>query len=372
MKAKTLAPLALLTAALLAAALYVSRGAAPGGDADNALLLPEVKPRINEIDRLEIRGGGETVSIVRQDGVWGIAEMDGYPALFDKVKQTVLAVAELRLLAEKTADAALYHRLGVEDIDAAGSRSHLLTLSVAGEGIAALIVGDSRRSRSPADQPGLYARRPDGGPALLVAGRLRVTARASDWFEREILDIDAADARRVELRPHKGTPVLLSRAAADAELTLENAPEGKTAEAAAVINQSGAVLQGVYAESVKRETDLQDADKVATFAVVTFDGLRVDGELARWEGTHYALFAISAVEPEPEETDTAAEDAATDEAADETESDAADESADKAEAIIEQAAELNRRLAGWAYELSAYKAEALAKTMEDFTRPAGE
>ena len=347
MKQQRLIPLAALTAALLFAAIYVSYRAAPQTDVDAALLLPELKPRINDIDRLQIRGGGETVTIARQGGVWVIAEMGDYPALFDKVKHTVLAAAELKLLEEKTANAALYHRLGVQDIDAdnGGDHSHLLTLSAADADIAALIVGKRRHSSSPSDQPGLYARRPDGGPALLAAGRLEVTSRASEWFEREILNIDSDTVRRLELRPRGKAAVLLIREEKDADLTLAQAPEGKTAQAAAVLNQAAALLQGVYAEAARREADLQDASKVSKFHVVTFDGLRIDGELVRRDEKSFALFAASAAAPEPDGDDEADTDAA-----------------------AQQAEELNRRLDGWGYELSQHKADLMSKTMDDFAR----
>ncbi|MGI9228442.1 MAG: DUF4340 domain-containing protein [Gammaproteobacteria bacterium] len=350
MKQRKFALLALVTLLLITAALYVSQQTAPQTGKQTVLLFPEVKEKINDIDRLHIQSADSEVNILQQDGVWVIAELDNYVALFDKVKQTVVAVSELKLLAEKTTNAEHYARLGVEDISADKSNSRLLTLNTADTSVAGLIVGRPRHSKSPSDQPGLYVRLPDSKQALLVAGRIDITARPADWFERNILDINSSEVKRITIQPQGQAEVLLSREAEGAELLLANVPEDKSAQAEAITNQIGTLLEGIYVESVKRETGLQEATKLSTFTLTTFKGLRVDGQLVQQDEKSYVLFAVSADEP-PADAD-------------------ADKDADEQEHTdtVQQAETLNQSLSGWGYELPGHKTDLMSKTIDDLTR----
>ncbi|MGH8591841.1 MAG: hypothetical protein ACREXX_21755, partial [Gammaproteobacteria bacterium] len=86
---------------------------------------------------------------VRKDGErWVIEDRGGYPALFDKVKATVVAVADLEVLEPKTTNKELYPRLGVEGIDVEPSSSVLVNLADGqSKPLAALLVGKPQRRR---------------------------------------------------------------------------------------------------------------------------------------------------------------------------------------------------------------------------------
>ncbi len=345
MKKPSFAIFAAITLVLLIAALYISQQRAPQTSHASPLLLPDLGDAINTIDQLRIASAEAQIDIKKQDGTWVIEQADNYPAQFDKVKQTVVAVADLRLLAEKTSNPALYNRLGVEDITDAGARSHRLTFAAAGTPVASLIIGDARHSKSPADRPGLYVRHPDSKQALLVLGSVAVSAKPADWFDKNVLDINSREVKSIRIAPAGKPPIELTRSDANADLMLANIPAGRGAQADVMISQMGTLLEGVFAEAVRRESNLQQASEVASFTVNTFNGLAVHGQVVQQEEQFYTLFSVTAapVAETAEQTDT-------------------DELS-----IIEQAEQLQQAVAGWGYVLPQHKTDLFTKTLDDLT-----
>ena len=103
---------AVLTVIVVAAAIYVSQQRAPQTSREKTALFPELAERVNDVSELVVRDGQSALTVRRVSDNWSIAEADNYPALVDKVKQTVLAASDLRVIAEKTDNPDLYKRLG--------------------------------------------------------------------------------------------------------------------------------------------------------------------------------------------------------------------------------------------------------------------
>jgi len=120
--------LSVITAAVIAAAVYSSYQHAPETAKKTHVLFPGLKDKVNDVSEVVIKDADSTLNLVRSSGTWTIKQADGYPALFDKIKPLILNMAGLKVLAKKTKTPSLYPRLGVEDIDAKGATSHLLTL----------------------------------------------------------------------------------------------------------------------------------------------------------------------------------------------------------------------------------------------------
>ena len=172
-----------LTLIVVIAAVIVSQQRAPQTSMEKTRLFPELTGKINDVSELVIHDGQTTLTVHRVSEKWSIADADDYPALVDKVKQTVLAVSDLQVVAEKTNNPDLYKRLGVEDPDSLGATSHLLTLTADGDELATLIAGETRRSKSASSAPGLYVRIPGQQQALLVEGRLTVSTDIIQWIQ---------------------------------------------------------------------------------------------------------------------------------------------------------------------------------------------
>ena len=348
---------AVLTVIIVIAAVLVSQQRAPQTSRDKTALFPELSGRVNDVSELVVRDGQSALTVRRVSGNWSIADADDYPALVDKVKQTVLTVSGLQVIAEKTDNPDLYKRLGVEDPDSKGATSNLLTLSANGEQLVELVVGKTRRSKSAAGAPGLYVRIPDRQEALLVEGRLSVSADIIDWIKRDIIDIEGGRVNSVHLRPAGGTEVFLDREDTADDLALHDIPEGKEPASEYLLGRMATMLENVYVEGVRKENSIDFSRPDSIIHVTTFDGLTADIEVVKSGENTFARFSFTA-----QEIDTGGG-----EAIDETSAETGAE--EEAELTPEQEAEtLNSLVQGWAYRLSSSKAELYGHTLSDLVQ----
>ena len=348
---------AILTVIVVVAAVMISQQRAPETSREKAALFPELAGRINEVSKLVVRDDQHTLTVQRISGNWSIAEADNYPALIDTVKQAVLAVADLKIVAEKTDNPDLYKRLGVEDIDSQGATSTMLTLDADGDELAGLIVGNSRRSKSAVSAPGLYVRIPGRPQALLVEGRLSVSADIIQWIKRDIINIEVDRVNAVRLQPAGGTEVNLNRDDPANDLVLQDIPAGKEQASEYLISRMATVLENVYVDGVRKADNIDFSSPAAVLEVTTFDGLTAGIEVAQSEEQSYARFSFAAQAGASAGTEVA-DDASPEAGAEE-----------EAKLTPEQEAEtLNDLLQGWAYQLSTSKAELYGQTLADLVR----
>lgn len=385
-----------VTVVAVVAAVAISQQRAPQTRKETSLLFPDLAAKVNEVSELQVRDALSELTVRRVSGTWRVAEGDDYPALVDKVKQTVVGAADLRVVAEKTQNPDLHKRLGVEDLESKGAESHLLTLKRDGEELASFIKGKARRSQSPSHSPGFYARLPDQTQALLVEGGLEISTDVAEWIERDIVDIEGVEVSDILLSHRQGPEVILKRETPEDDLVLQNIPEGKEQESEYAIVRLAGVMANIYVNGVKRADRFASAESAANIEVKTFDGLLAMAQVYVEDEKTYAQFSFAAA-PEVAEakadvvgagdddaetgkggTGAGAEGAeAGDEGVDASDDDteagdsgaeAGDEGAEDAMTPAERAQALNALTAGWAYQLSDSKAELFTKPQSDLVR----
>ncbi|MEQ8939091.1 MAG: DUF4340 domain-containing protein, partial [Gammaproteobacteria bacterium] len=257
---KKLSIFTLVTVAVIIAAAIFASMRAPQSAKEKPLFFPELKQRIEDVSHIQIKSFDDTINLARMNNTWGIEEFDGYPALPDKVKSTVLGTADLKLNAPKTALERLYPRLGVEGPIADESTSKLLTLKDAAEQtIVEVIVGKPRRSSAAQSTPGLYVRIPDEEQSYLVDGVLELSAKKTDWIERSLLDIPADAIKRVQVEhPDGDSYVLFKQQKGQENFEVENLPEGKKAAPEIILNRYAAILADVQISSARKQGTFSD------------------------------------------------------------------------------------------------------------------
>ena len=94
-------------------------------------------PALGEIERVTVvKANGETVATLeRQPESWVVADKHGYTADAAKLRQALTALAEARILEQKTANAELYGRLGVEDVAAPEAAGISIAFDAAGRDV---------------------------------------------------------------------------------------------------------------------------------------------------------------------------------------------------------------------------------------------
>ncbi|MEJ2533911.1 MAG: hypothetical protein P8008_00150, partial [Gammaproteobacteria bacterium] len=132
-------------------------------------------------------------------------------------------------------------------------------------------------------------------------------------------------------------------------------------------------LAGVVMDGVRAADGIDWSDAIA-LRFVTFDGLAIEASLAGVEDAHWLKLAATAPFEAAESASGDADGAGPDgnpPAADSAPDDVAAEDSAEGEAVTaaERASEINGRVAGWAYEIPAYKAEAMDRRLEDLLKP---
>lgn len=200
-------------ASLGAAFLLRPEGESPGQITPGTLAFPGLAPRLAQASRIELRRGTQGTTLIRQGEAWAIAEQQGYPARPERVREMLTGLTELRLMEERSADPALWPRLGVEDPASPGSTATLLRVLDAPGGVIAEVVLGRRRMRTQGNAPeSIYVRRPGEARAWLAEGRLGADADPQLWLNRDLATLAPARLRRVEITRTGQPPLVLARA----------------------------------------------------------------------------------------------------------------------------------------------------------------
>ena len=373
------------TVTLLAAALavlgvlalvaqYDPQPPAPGG----GLLLPDLGEDLDRITRVSVTGAGSepVATLVRgEGGDWSIAEKENYPADVEKVRQTLISLAEARIVEPKTANPDFYNRLGVESVedDNAGGVAVMLT---GADTPVNVIVGDSEGASQ------VYIRAADQAQSFLIDRDPEVGSEATDWLATEILAIPGSRMAQVTVTHPDGETVTVAKAdSGQANFDVQDIPEGREVQYASVANVMGTVLSNLSLQDVEPLTGT-DAEVTRT-QWNTFDGLVITAESFDRDDEPWVAFRA---EYRPSADDAGTQDDADSEGDADSEDDAGsvgdadsqdesaqeDASANVAETddvdIAAEALELDQRLAPWRFRIASYQFDQMTRRMDDLLR----
>jgi Domain of unknown function (DUF4340) len=279
---------------IIAASIFVNLRA-PQTDKDKVPFFPGLAEQIETINHISIKGYADSINLSRVNDIWSIDEFDGYPALPDKVKSTVLGAADLKINAPKTTLPRLYHRLGVEGPEVEDTTSLLLSLKDADKNnIIDVIVGKPRRSSASQSSPGLYIRKPDDEQSYLVDGVLEVSAVKTDWIERGLFDIPAEAVKSVRIDHTDGdTFTLYKKARGQEQFEIENLPFGKKLASELIINRFGSILQDMQISGARSKEKFQEQENSIRARIITFEGIITNIVAFEYDDIAYASFDFS-------------------------------------------------------------------------------
>lgn len=307
----------------------VSR-AAPGERA-----FPALAAKLGDVASVAITRNGSTLTMIRDGDSWLVSEKGKYPANAEKIRQLVLALADLTLVEPKTENSDLYPRLEVEDAGK-GKSALVVVKGKAGGAVAEAIVGKRRYDRLGAGNDGVYMRRPGDRQAWLARGSLDPSGEPSSWLDRRILDISEKQIAKVALIQPDGARLVISRSAPAEKFTVEDAPADAKFKSEATTSGPATALETLDLDNVEPRGDLPVPEKEATNAsFTTFDGLAVDLKMFEHDKANWV--AISAAGSGAAET---------------------------------EAKKIDAKVSRWTYAIPGYKANLLKTKLADLLEPA--
>lgn len=342
MKMTTIAILGSAAAIAVGIAAIVTRSGS--AERETPAFFETLMPRVNDVSFVQVKRSDGEFSIRRAGEQWELVEKGGYPVRIDRVRETVLGLAELKAAQAMTSRPDRYAQIGVQDLseasaaEAGGGGPTLLTFKDdAGAVIASAIVGNQRLGPRPA----IYIRRPGEAQSWLAEGRLEIPGQFTNWIDSQILSIPRERIRRVDITAPDGEFFRLERETRDQRsFTVFGVPDGRELASNTAADAFGSALSFLSLEDVAPAStfDLAGSGVVrgSHLEFRTFDGLLIMAQLADRNGRTWARMAAM---PDPEAEPTAA--------------------------VIEEATSLNARLESWVFGLPAYKASVMKVTMRD-------
>ena len=351
-------------------AQYDPQPPAPGG----GLLLPGLGEDLDRISQVSVVGAGSdpVATLVRgEDGNWAVAEKDGYPADVEKVRQTLISLAEARIVEPKTANPDFYD-LGVEGVEDEAAGGLAVTLTGADTPVN-VIVGDTEGTSQ------VYIREADQAQSFLVDQNPDAGSETTDWLATEILAIPGPRMARVTVIHPDGETVSVSKADSDqSNFDVEGIPPGRELQYASVANVMGNVLSNLNLQDVEPRTETDEPVTVTEF--VTFDGLAITAESVERENEPWVAFRAEyrppAEEPDPQDDPVQEADVANAAGEDEDEVEADAEGTDVAAVeatadgtdVAAEARALDQRLSPWRYRVAGYQFDQMTRRLDDLLR----
>lgn len=335
MNTKSFQILALLTIIIVIGAMIANRVRSSAGVAEQPeLLFASLKAAINDVAAITVEERGATAQLARIEETWTVKNKDGYAADFEKIKEIVLNLAEMRPLERKTSNPELFKRLGVQDPGPDSSSKRIALFGLDGQELASLIIGDATTQGSAS---GTYVRLAGEQQSWLVDGRIDVSSDVMNWINKNILKIGRERIASVLVTHPDGTAITIARQDdSTSEFVIQNLPEELELTTPGALGTITNALGFLRLDDVRSAADdgLADDQAVTTRYTLNND-LVITARTWEQDGTFWASFAVTG----PQEGEAA-----------------------------DEATELNTTMSGWRYALSSYTAGNLRKRLEDITK----
>ena len=191
------------------------------------ILLADYAAKLEDAARLEIThgqglSGSQTMVFTRQDGQWLMPQRDGYPANQELVTETLLALAGVKAVSARTAQAKWHRALGLTVPEELGKAVRFRVRDAAGKELTSLLLGNEEASEAEAaqdvktygfEQRQFYVRREGDAQSWLARGRLPRNPNVAAWMDQSLPKGDVAGLTRVSFG--KGDKTVMTRVTPD-------------------------------------------------------------------------------------------------------------------------------------------------------------
>ena len=347
------------TVAILAAALIVLLvlviGGQRGGSAPTgagAALVPDLDAALGEIERVTIvKANNETVATLeKRPDRWVVADKNDYVADAAKLRQALTALAEAHVLEQKTANAELYGRLGVEDVAGTAAAGISVALTASGRELPTIILGNAEGAKF------RYARRAGEAQSFLIDRNPDVPRVAAQWVDARIIDVRGERVREVTITHADGEVVKLSKESSElANFDVATVPQGRELSYPGVANVVGNALRELNLEDVRPSAEPAEGEQTVV-EYRTFDGLVVRIVGVEREDENWITIEASA---DPAQAAAPPAAAPADGAA------AAPPAADPSA----EAERINAKVGGWRYKIASFQYDQMTRRMADLLKP---
>lgn len=377
MKGKNLLILVVVAIVLAGLAVVSSRSRSTAlPDVIGKRVLPDLP--VNDVEKMVVSAPGGTITLAKENDAWITPSKFNYPAEFQKIKDVLLQLSEMKIgqVMRLTAGQKAAMGMGAPASGAPANAGTVLELFGAKDRkLATVLLGASRQRKAPANSGfegmGGYADgrylSPDGGKTVyLVTDSLEdVSTKAKDWLDTELLNVNGSDISEITVTV-PGKP--------DLRLVRKDPTKLDVDGMAADEEADGSKLYGIEsALSYLRFSDVADPaltdaqtgmDKPTVFKLTTHKGqvyTATIGSVATNSMERYVRLDV-ALKPAATNQPAATEAGNTNAVA------AAAKVAEERKKLDEEMQALNGKVGTWTYLIESYKTDAMLTTRESLLK----
>ena len=236
---------------------------------------------VNDITQIVLRQGSNSVSLVKKEDVWQVNERSGYPADFNRIRDFLLKVKDLKVVQSDTVGASQWTRLGL-DAAADGPRAPVsITFeNQSGAPVRTLLLGKQHVQKprgGAADDAegwpdGRYVRVGSSDAMALISDPLENAESKPDaWLDKSFLRVQRPRSIEVDF-PRATNSWRLSRDSESAEWKLANAKPDEKLDSDKVAGVSSPMSSpGFNDVFAGRILSLDGSNKPVVVKIGTFD-----------------------------------------------------------------------------------------------------
>lgn len=323
-------------------------------------VLPDLP--LNDVAGVSIRSSSSSAMLKRTDAGWVVADRHNYPVAFEKLRNALRALADLKVhqvARISPAQKGELRLLAPADNNAGQAGTEVALTGTGGKSIANLILGkEHTRDRGEEGAmfgggggypDGRYIARSDGTTFLVTDTLEALSANPRDWLDDTFLSINPSDITRISVATPGGEQYALKREGTGTDLVLDNLAAGETTDnmRAGQIGSSLGFLRFDDVADPALTPQTSGLDKPRTVEAEARDGGRYEiklGALIPDKAQYYASLSAAFKAPPEPVTTNAAEIAA---------------AKDTARKRGEEIAALNDKLGRWIYLISSNTVDSL-------------
>jgi hypothetical protein len=360
MSKKALGFLAGITIVLVVTALTSSRKTERAATTKpGQTLLPGLE--LNAIEQVQITTEGKIATLAKQEGTWVVTSKHSFPANFNKLREQLLKLSDLKVGQIMKVDDAQKAELKITG--PAAGRVELL--DKAGTPLATLILGETRERPAPQGSPygaypdGRFVSADNGKSVILVADSMSdLSSDSLGWVDTELLNLPGVEIVSIHATPAAGGAFLLSRADGEGELELADLGDDESIDDSKLYGLQNALNYLRFDDLAEPELDdaalgFATADR---FEATTKDHILYTlllGATPKDGSGRYCRISASLMKKAstdaPEEPETALPPPENNPA--------------------ETVAKVNAKLAGWTFLIPAYKADGMSLSRAALIKP---
>jgi hypothetical protein len=382
MKARTLIIL-LLAAAILGGLAHLSttrrnRKGSPADAGKNIFPVLQQDEVLEDINKIVVRSADKTLTFARAENTWVAADKYNYPADFEKIRDFVRNIAELKVgqAVPGGEDEIEELQLVSPDSSETNKTEHVGTLvrleDKSGNAVISMVVGKERMTKpsgpTPPGRPGGY---PDGrylaaeGRIVLVSeGFHDLPGKPQHWLDTSIVNVPASDIAEIVITSPDRRSVTLKRPDEGGNFRVQKLSPKEDPDASK-INSVAGILNYLHFDDVA-DPSLSDThtglDNPTVYTARTSKGqlytLKIGSSPENSETRYVRLEA--AYEPPPIKE--------TSEDEDESDEDNAQDEKKEQKKLADETLDLNKKVRQWTYLVRPYGLDSISTDTKDYIK----